>query len=39
MTASEFCGEGDPASAFGTFSPLRRGEGYLLVILARCLVR
>ena len=39
MTSAAFCHEGDPSSAFGTFSPLRRREGYSMVILARCMVR
>jgi len=28
------CHEGDPSSAFGTFSPLRRGEGSWCVLIA-----
>jgi hypothetical protein len=39
MTTSEFCCEGDPSSACGTFSPLRRGEGYLFTFLARIINR
>jgi hypothetical protein len=28
-----------PSSAFGTFSPLWRGEGYLTIVLARFINR
>jgi hypothetical protein len=38
MTTVAFCHEGDPSSAFATFSPLRRGEGYSMMILARSMV-
>jgi hypothetical protein len=39
MTTAAFCHQSDPSSAFGTFSPLRRGEGYPMMILARNMVR